>query len=95
MIATRRITLHTNGKGEIQDITAQVNEEIAQSGVSQGTVTLFVIGSTVALGTIEYESGLLRDFQEAWQRLVPEGAAYRHDSAWGRATATPISAPLY
>lgn len=83
MIATSRITLHTKGQGEIHDITSRVADELARSEVSNGTVTLFVIGSTAALTTIENEPGLIKDFQDAWQKLVPQGERYRHDAAWG------------
>lgn len=83
MVATRKITLHTRGRGEVHDITARVKQEVDESNAANGVVTLFVVGSTAAIATIEYEPGLVQDFGEAWQRLVPEGAPYRHDQAWG------------
>jgi len=46
-------------------------------------VTLFVAGSTAGLSTIEFESGLLSDFQDMWQRTVPQDITYRHDQRWG------------
>ena len=45
--------------------------------------TLFVAGSTAGVTTIEFESGLLSDFQSMWQRNVPKGIPYDHDRRWG------------
>ena len=83
MVTTSRITLHTGGRGEVRDITDQVRKEVAGSKVANGVVTLFVVGSTAAISTIEYEPGLLQDFGEAWERLVPQAMPYMHDRAWG------------
>jgi secondary thiamine-phosphate synthase enzyme len=83
MISTSRITLHTQGQSEIHDITDRVKAKVAGSKIANGVVTLFVIGSTAAISTIEYEPGLLQDFGEAWERLVPKGIPYMHDRAWG------------
>ncbi len=83
MVASSRISLHTKANGEVIDITSRVAEEVARSKVTNGTVTLFVIGSTAALATIENEPGLIKDFQDAWQKLVPQDVPYRHDAAWG------------
>jgi secondary thiamine-phosphate synthase enzyme len=51
--------------------------------VREGTVTVFVSGSTAALTTIEYESGVLEDLKQAIARMAPEGIPYAHDRRWG------------
>lgn len=79
---TRRIGVKTQGNGDIVDITEKVTKEISLD-VKQGLVTVFVVGSTAAVATIENESGLLTDFREMWDRLVPRGQPYHHDRAWG------------
>ena len=83
MVIGKRIDVQTKGHCDLIDITRQVAEQINESGVNNGTVTLFVAGSTAGLSTIEFESGLLSDFQDMWQRTVPQDITYRHDQRWG------------
>ncbi len=83
MVIGKRINVQTKGHCDLIDITRQVAEQISESGVDNGTVTLFVAGSTAGLSTIEFESGLLSDFQDMWQRTVPQDITYRHDQRWG------------
>lgn len=83
MVVTRRIGLQTKGNCDLIDITVQVREEVANSGVNSGTVTVFLAGSTAGISTIEFEPGLITDFQSMWQRTVPREIPYQHDRAWG------------
>ncbi len=83
MIVTERISLQTKGHCDIVDITPQVAQQVARAEINNGTVTLFVVGSTAGISTIEYEPGLITDLQEMWQRVVPENIPYSHDRAWG------------
>lgn len=83
MVVTRRLSLDTKGRCHLVDITPQVAAEVSRSAVKAGIVTVFVAGSTAAIGTTEYEAGLLRDTEELWERLVPSAAGYHHDRAWG------------
>lgn len=83
MVIGKRINVQTEGLCDLIDITRQVAEQINESGVNNGTVTLFVAGSTAGLSTIEFESGLLSDFRDMWQRTVPRDIPYRHDLRWG------------
>ncbi|MCJ7764036.1 MAG: secondary thiamine-phosphate synthase enzyme YjbQ [Dehalococcoidales bacterium] len=83
MIKTETISLSTKGHCDIIDITPQVEQQLAESNIDNGIVTVFVTGSTAGLTTIEYEPGLISDLKEMWQRLVPENIPYGHDRAWG------------
>ena len=83
MVITEKISLGTHGKTDIIDITEEVAEKIRTSKVGSGTVTIFVAGSTAGLTTIEFESGLISDFQAMWNRLVPENLRYDHNERWG------------
>ena len=83
MIVTKKISLQTRGECDIIDITSQVVQQVTEAGAKSGTVTLFVAGSTAGVTTIEFESGLLSDFQSMWQRNVPKGIPYNHDRRWG------------
>jgi len=83
MIKSETISLQTQGNCDIIDITPQVNDVLAESGVESGMVTVFITGSTAGITTIEYEPGLISDLREMWQRIVPENIPYGHDRAWG------------
>jgi len=83
MVVTKRIDLETKGECDIIDITPQVEEQVAQAGINNGTATLFVAGSTAGISTIEFESGLLSDFQRMWERNIPKNIPYNHDRRWG------------
>ena len=83
MVTNTRIHVQTKGDCELIDITRQVAQKIEESAIKDGTVTLFMAGSTAGLSTIEFERGLLSDFQVMWERTVPREIPYRHDAAWG------------
>lgn len=83
MVANKTIELRTRGHCDIQDITPQVNRKIAESGVKDGIVTVFVPGSTGGVTTIEFESGVLSDLQQMFERVIPTSIAYKHDLRWG------------
>ncbi len=83
MVVTKKISLHSQGNCDIIDITREVQQQVAEADLDSGTVTIFITGSTAGITTIEFESGLLSDFQGMWQRIVPTGLSYNHDRAWG------------
>ena len=83
MVNNTRIHVQTRGNCELLDITRQVAQEIEASDMRDGTVTIFVAGSTAGVTTIEYERGVLSDFQGMFERTVPRDIPYRHDAAWG------------
>jgi len=83
MVVTKKISLQSKGHGEIIDITPEVQKQLAETKLSEGTVTLFVTGSTAGITTIEYEPGLLADFKSMWKRVIPADIPYQHDKAWG------------
>ena len=73
----------TTGKTDLVDITREVSLRVRESGIAEGSVLIFVPGSTAALTTIEYESGVIEDLKKAIARLAPENLPYRHDARWG------------
>jgi len=83
MVVTGEITLNTRGECDIVDITPDVEQEVAKAGMTKGVVTIFVAGSTAGLTTIEFESGVLADLQNMWERIVPKNITYAHDRRWG------------
>jgi secondary thiamine-phosphate synthase enzyme len=83
MVHSGEIELSTEGAGAVVDLTAPVNDELRRSGIRNGTVTVFVPGSTGGVTTVEFEEGLVRDLGELFQRLAPRGPEYHHDARWG------------
>jgi len=83
MIITRKIGLQTKGECDVIDITPQIEQQIAETDIKHGTVTIFVAGSTAGVTTIEFESGVITDFQSMWERIAPKDIPYRHDLRWG------------
>jgi secondary thiamine-phosphate synthase enzyme len=83
MIFSETISLSTKGFTDILDITHHVDGVIDRSRIENGLVTVFCPGSTGAVTTIEYESGVLRDLQKAIEKIVPSKIPYEHDKRWG------------
>ena len=82
-VETKSFTISTQGNCDILDITPYVSRELGQADISSGTATVFVAGSTCAVTTIEYESGVLSDLKDAFERMAPEGMHYAHNAKWG------------
>jgi secondary thiamine-phosphate synthase enzyme len=83
MVRTVTRQVDTRGQGDAHDITGDVTSAVAHSDVRSGIVTLFVVGSTAAITTIEFEPGALADFNALLERLAPRRADYRHHERWG------------
>ncbi len=67
---------------DVVDITSQVAEKVRESGVRDGLVTVFNIGSTAGVTTVEYEPGCVRDLSDLFDRLAPPTRDYHHEQAW-------------
>jgi secondary thiamine-phosphate synthase enzyme len=82
MTYQQHIAIETTGHGCMTDLTSEVARVVADSRITTGTVTVFNVGSTGAIGTIEYEPGLQRDLPEILDRLMPPSRDYGHEQAW-------------
>jgi secondary thiamine-phosphate synthase enzyme len=82
MVHQKQFTLQTKGHRAMHDLTAAVADAVAQSGVRTGIAHVFNVGSTAALGTIEFELGLNKDLPDLLDRLIPPGTHYGHEQAW-------------
>ncbi len=76
------IGLTTAGEVDIIDITPMVQSIVDRSGIRNGMALVFVIGSTGAVTTIEYEPGLKKDLPAALERLFPKSIPYEHEKTW-------------
>jgi secondary thiamine-phosphate synthase enzyme len=82
-IVTSELPFKTTGQTDIIDITREVQEEVLQSGIQDGNIMMFISGSTAALTTIEFESGVVNDLKKAIERIAPRDIHYEHDRRWG------------
>lgn len=77
------LEIRTHGEGEIVDITNGIRDIVGRSGIEEGLVHVFVVGSTSAVTTIEYEKGVLSDLRRSLSLMAPDDLPYEHDRAWG------------
>jgi secondary thiamine-phosphate synthase enzyme len=82
-ITTDTLKVSTHGHSDVVDISDKVTAVVEASGIAEGIVTVFVIGSTAALTTIEFEPGLVHDIKECLERVAPEKGHYQHHARWG------------
>ena len=82
MVFQQEIAIKTGRHGEMHDITVQVAQIIEDSGVGAGTAHVFNVGSTAAVGTVEFEPGLQHDVPDLLDRLIPPSRDYGHEQMW-------------
>ena len=82
MIVQRQIRFSTSGHRDMHDLTGEVAAIVAESGIASGVVHVFNVGSTGAIGTIEYEPGLQHDLPRILDTLMPPSLEYGHEKAW-------------
>ena len=76
---TRHLELSTRGHGHTLDLTREVGRVVTETGLREGTVTVFARGSTAAVTTIEFEPGAVEDLRAALERLLPSDGDYEHN----------------
>jgi len=82
-VRTYREQVQTGGDAEVLDITPLAAAALQRSGIKSGVINVFVPGSTAAITTVEYESGVIQDLRAAIERLAPQSLRYEHDRKWG------------
>lgn len=83
MIYKAEINFSTKGDCDTVDLTSSVQDHVARSGIQDGVATLFAVGSTAALTTIEFEPGAVRDLRQLAEELIPAAHSYAHNATWG------------
>jgi secondary thiamine-phosphate synthase enzyme len=83
MIFTAKRDVATKGQGDAHDITDAVGGAIRDSGAASGVATVFIVGSTAAITTIEFEPGAIADLNALFEDVAPRQGQYRHHLRWG------------
>jgi secondary thiamine-phosphate synthase enzyme len=82
MVIQKQLTQRTKGSGDMHDLTDGFNRLVGQSGLRDGVVHIFAVGSTAAVGTIEFEPGLRADLPKLLDSLIPPAAGQGHEQTW-------------
>lgn len=83
MVFSHTHALSTKGQGDAHDLTLVVAHAVEESRIHSGIATVFVVGSTAAITTIEFEPGALHDLNGVFESLAPRDGEYRHHLRWG------------
>ena len=83
MVITKSRQIGTSGQGDAHDLTPFVTDVLARADMASGIATIFVVGSTAGITTIEFEPGAVADLNALFERLAPRQAAYEHHLRWG------------
>jgi len=82
MVHQQHLEFQTDGHGQMHDLTAEVADAVAASGIRTGVAQIFAVGSTAAISVVEFEPGLVRDVPEQLDRLLPPSRHYGHEQTW-------------
>ena len=83
MVFTKELSIKTHGNTHILDLTGKVQAAVDESSVRHGTVTVFNVGSTAGITTIEFEPGLVsHDIDAALEKIAPKNGTYEHEKTW-------------
>lgn len=82
MTHQQTLTLSTTGHGHMHDLTDDVTRIVAASGIAAGLAHVFNVGSTGAVGCIEFEPGLQQDLPDVLDKLMPPSRSYGHEQTW-------------
>lgn len=82
MVYQQTLTIQTQGHRDLHDLTQDISAIVINSGIKAGTVHIFNIGSTAAVGTIEFEPGLQQDLPDILDKLMPPSRNYGHEQTW-------------
>lgn len=78
-VVHRRLEFETEGNAHIVEITGEISELLAGTGLRSGIMNIFVPGATGAVTTLEHEPGVCRDFRELFDFLAPVDRDYHHN----------------
>lgn len=78
-VVTDTVHFSTKGNADIVNLTEDVRRLVAATGLRAGIVTVFVPGATGAVTTLEFEPGVVQDFQDLFDRVANPTEHYNHN----------------
>jgi len=76
------LDIETDGNTDIVNLNPELTQRLRDKR-GDGIISLFLVGSTAGLTTLEFETGLIKhDVPNAFQRLIPDDARYEHEATW-------------
>ena len=82
-VETHDFEIETQGDSQVLNLTDHVAQFVNAGRISEGLVTVFVVGSTAGITTTEFEPGLVEhDLKASFENLAPQDARYRHEETW-------------
>jgi secondary thiamine-phosphate synthase enzyme len=75
---TKYLWLNTQRPREYLNITPEVQEAVAESGIAEGMVLVSAMHITAGVYVNDAESGIITDMDEMLERLAPYNPDYRH-----------------
>ncbi len=82
MVFQRQLQLSTRDHGEMHDLTDLVGGIVEAARIQVGLAHVFHLGSTAAVGLIEFEPGLKKDLPTLLDKLIPASRSYAHEQTW-------------
>lgn len=83
MVKTSTVQVSTRGNADVQDVTTQISSALQDSGLKDGTVTVFCPSATSGVTTLEYESGCVSDLRRLFDEITASNREYAHNARWG------------
>lgn len=81
-LETHSFNISSKGNCDIIDITGYIQQIVSDNLFIEGSALIFVAGSTAGITTIEYEPGLLKDYPDFFDKIIPQKQNYEHDNTW-------------
>lgn len=79
-VITRQFSLDMQGATQIENITEKVKNDLLESELVAGIITLFIKHTTASLMIFEDEPGLRIDTKNIWDKLIPTNSEWQHNT---------------
>lgn len=88
----KELTVRTQRKKELIDITYEVEKAVVESGISNGLCLVFAPHATAAIVANEHERGLMNDILRKFAEEFPDDSGWEHNRIDDNAAAHLASA---
>jgi secondary thiamine-phosphate synthase enzyme len=78
-VSTHSLQVAMKGDSQVENLTVSMKDILNKSGISNGTLTLFVKHTTASVMIIEDEPGIRADTQKFWNDVIPPKSDWEHN----------------